>query len=91
MNIHLPVGNCTHEPLVHVMVNLVGVEILVVQHFLDEILDILSTHPLEFLLIHQDTLALGESSADFFPWRQHVSRLGKNISHTIYHMIYYVT
>ena len=45
----------------HVVVDSVRVKIFVVQHVLDEIFDILHIHHHQFLVIHQDVLALGES------------------------------
>jgi hypothetical protein len=47
--------------LVHVVVDTVRVKIFVVIHVLDEIFDILHIHHHQFLVIHQDVLALGES------------------------------
>ena len=69
--------------LVHFVVDAVKMKIFVVQHVLDEIFDILHTHHLQFLVIHQDALALGESCTVLFPWRRQVSSLGKYIRYCI--------
>ena len=66
----------------HVVVDSVRVKIFVVQHVLDEIFDILHTHHHQFLVIHQDALALGESCTVLFAWRLQVSSLGKLSANT---------
>jgi hypothetical protein len=62
-----------HEPLVHVVPvdNIIRVKFWFVQHCLNEILDILHTHPLQVLVIRQDALALDESVVVLFPLREY--------------------
>jgi hypothetical protein len=67
---------------VHVVVDSVRVNFFVVQHVLDEIFDTLHTHHLQFLVIHQDALALGERCTVLFAWRLQVSSLGKLSANT---------
>jgi hypothetical protein len=46
-------------------------------------------HHLQFLVIHQDALALGESCTVLFAWRLQVSSVGKYIRYCIWYNIWY--
>ena len=59
---HLPVLDCTYQPLMHVVINISGVEFRMVQHILNEILQIPGIHSLQSLEIQKNALAPGESA-----------------------------
>ena len=62
-DIHLPVLDCQHLPLMHVVINIIGVEFRIVQHILNEILQIPGFHSRQLLVIQENVLAPGEGAA----------------------------
>ena len=58
--IHLHVLDCPHQPLMHVVINIAGVEFRIVQHILNE--KIACVHYLQSLVIQGNVLAPGEGA-----------------------------
>ena len=78
-DIHLPVLDRPHQPLMHVVINLISVEYRMFQHVLkmdlNEILQIPGVHSLRSLEIQMNALALGEGANVVLARGRYVSRL----------------
>ena len=61
-DIHLPVLDSPHQPLMHVVINLSSIEFRIFQHILNEILRIPGVHSLQFLKIQKNALASCEGA-----------------------------
>ena len=67
-DIHLPVLDRQHQPLMHVVIKLSSVEFRIFQHALNEILQIPGVHSLQLLEIQKNALALCERATVVRLW-----------------------